>query len=154
MATTLLILHGLVAVALIGAITHQTLATFAPLIAKPHSFFGRFRAVPSAGFTNAIVILYLISTLLGAVIYLYFKLDLQPSLERDRHWHALGFFDLKEDFVAIGLGALPAYWFCWREGANGQNHQIRAVLTVLLAFIVWWAFLVGHVVNNVGGFGS
>jgi hypothetical protein len=154
MATTLLILHGLVAVALLGAITHQTLATCVPLSAKPHSFFGRFRAVPSAGFTDAIVVLYLISTLLGAVIYLYFKLDLQPSLERDHHWHALGFFDLKEDFVAIGLGVLPAYWHCWREAANGQNHQIRALLTLLLAFIVWWAFLVGHVVNNVGGFGS
>lgn len=154
MATTLLILHGLVAVALIGAITHQTLTTFAPLSTKPHSFFGRFRAMPGAGFTNAIVVLYSISTLLGAVVYLYFKVDIQPNLERDRHWHAMGFFDLKEDFVAIGLGVLPAYWFCWREPVNNaQDHQIRAALTLLLAFIVWWAFLVGHVMNNIGGFG-
>jgi hypothetical protein len=153
-ATTLLILHGLVAVGLIGAITHQTLATWAPPNAKPHSFFGRFRAMPDAGFTNAIVVLYLISTLLGAVVYLYFKVDIQPNLERDRHWHALGFFDLKEDFIVIGLGVLPAYWFCWRQPVNnGQNHRIRAALTLLLAFIVWWAFLVGHVINNIGGFG-
>ena len=154
MATTLLILHGLVAVALIGAITHQTLTTFAPPGTKPHSFFGRFRAMPGAGFTNAIVVLYLISALLGAVVYLYFKVDIQPNLERDRHWHAMGFFDLKEDFVAIGLGILPAYWFCWRNSVNNaQDHQIRAALTLLLAFIVWWAFLVGHVMNNIGGFG-
>ena len=154
MATTLLILHGLVAVALVGAITHQTLTTFAPPSAKPHSFFGRFRATPGAGFTNAIVILYLISALLGAVVYLYFKMDIQPNLERDRHWHAMGSFDLKEDFIAIGLGVLPAYWFCWREPVNNsQDHQIRAALTLLLAFIVWWAFLVGHVMNNIGGFG-
>ena len=154
MATTFLILHGLVAVALLGAITHQTLATCAPLSAKPHSFFGRFRAVRGVGFTNAIVVLYLISWLLGAVVYLYFKIDLQPYLERDRHWHALGFFDLKEDFVAIGLGVLPAYWFCWRQPVNGRNHRLRAALTLLLAFIVWWSFLVGHVMNNIGGFGS
>jgi hypothetical protein len=154
MATTLLILHGLVAVALMGAITHQTLATFAPVRAMPHSFFARFRAVPSAGFTNAIVVLYLISALLGAVIYLYFKVDLQPTLERDRHWHALGFFDLKEDFTVIGFGLLPAYWFSWRQPLNSENHQVRAALTLLLAFIVWWAFLVGHVVNNIWGFGS
>ena len=153
MATTLLILHGLVAVALLGAITHQTLATFAPPKAKPHSFFGRFRTVPGAGFTNAIVVLYLISWLLGAVVYLYFKIDLQPHLERDRHWHALGFFDLKEDFTAIGLGVLPAYWFCWRRPLGRQDYRIRAALTLLLAFIVWWAFLVGHVINNIGGFG-
>jgi len=30
MATALLITHGLIAVALLGAITHQTLATWAP----------------------------------------------------------------------------------------------------------------------------
>ena len=155
MAIALLILHGLVAVGLIGAITHQSLATFAPPRAKPHFFFSRFRAVPGAGFTNAIVILYFLSWLLGAVVYLYFKVDIQPNLERDRHWHALGFFDLKEDFIVIGLGLLPAYWSCWRQPVNdSQNHRIRAALTLLLAFIVWWGFLVGHVINNIGGFGS
>jgi hypothetical protein len=154
MATTLLILHDLVAVALIGAITHQALAIWAPLSAKPHSFFARFRAVPGSGFTNAIVVLYLICALLGAVVYLYFKVDVQPNLERDRHWHVLGFFDLKEDFIAIGLGLLPAYWFCWRQPVDSENDRLRAALTLLLAFIVWWGFLVGHVINNIGGFGS
>ena len=154
MATTLLILHGLVAVALIGAITHQALATCAPPNAKPNSFFGRFRAIPAARFANAIVLLYLTSWVLGAVVYLYFKIDIQPYLERDRHWHAMGFFDLKEDFVVIGLGLLPAYWLCWRRPENNQNHYMRMTLTVLLAFIVWWSFLVGHVINNIRGFGS
>ena len=66
-------------------------------------------------FANAIVVLYVISALLGAIIYLYFKVDIRPNLERDRHWQALGLFDLKEHFVAIGLGLLPAYWVCWRR---------------------------------------
>ena len=153
MATTLLILHGLVAVALLGAITHQTLATCAPARAKPLSFFGRFRAVPGTAFTNAVVVLYLVSWLLGAIVYLYFKIDVQPNLERDRHWHALGYLDLKEDFVAIGLGLLPPYWFCWRRPVDGQNPLIRVAVTILLAFIIWWSFLVGHIVNNIGGFG-
>jgi len=48
MATALLIVHGLVAVALLGAITHQALATWAPSHARAGSFFSRFRAVPSA----------------------------------------------------------------------------------------------------------
>ena len=111
----LVIIHGLVAVALLGAITHQTLAAWAPAGAKPGSFFGRFRAVPSASFANAIVVLYVISALLGAIVYLYFKVDIGPNLERDRHWQALGFFDLKEHFVAIGAALLPAYWVCWRR---------------------------------------
>lgn len=62
MAIALLIIHGLVAVALLGAVTHQTLATWAPA-ARPGSFFGRFRAVRPAAFADAIVILYLISAL-------------------------------------------------------------------------------------------
>jgi len=154
MATTLLILHGLVAIALLGAITHQALATCAPSNAGPHSFFGRFRAVPAERFANAIIVLYLTSALFGAIVYLYFKIDIQPTLERDRHWHAMGFLDLKEDFVGVGLGILPAYWFCWRRLADSQHNHIRTTLTILLAFIVWWSFIVGHVMNDIRGFGS
>jgi len=152
-ATILLIVHGLVAVALLGAITHQTLAACVPPRTKPLSFFGRFRAVQGAAFTNAVVVLYLVCWLLGAIVYLYFKIDVQPNLERDRHWHAMGYLDLKEDFVAIGLGLLPPYWFCWRRPVDGQNALMLAAVTILLAFIIWWSFLVGHVVNNIGGFG-
>ena len=154
MATALLILHGLVAVALLGAITHQTLAAWAPSRARPRSFFGRFRAVQPAGYANAIVGLYVSTALLGAIVYLYFKVDIQPDLERDRHWHALGFLDLKEDFVAIGLGLLPAYWMSWRRPIAEQRGPTEAALTTILGFIVWWGFLVGHVVNDIEGFGS
>jgi hypothetical protein len=154
MATALLILHGLVAVALLGAITHQTLGVWAPSNARPRSFFGRFRSVQPAGFANAIVGLYLGAALLGAIIYLSFKTDIQPDLERDRHWHALGFFDLKEDFVSIGFGLLPAYWISWRRPIADERGRTAVALTTILAFIVWWGFLVGHVINDIMGFGS
>lgn len=154
MATALLILHGLVAVALLGAITHQTVAAWAPSKASPRSFFGRFRAVQPARFAGAIVVLYLAAAVLGAVVYLSFKTDIQPDLERDRHWPALGFFDLKEDFVSIGLGLLLAYWTSWRLPSADGGNRIAVALTAVLAFIVWWSFLVGHVVNDIMGFGS
>ncbi len=115
MATALLIIHGLVAVALLGAITHQTLATWAPASARPGSFFGRFRTVQSASFANAVVVLYAICALLGAIVYLDFSVAVRPDLERAGHWPALGFFDLKEHFISIGLALLPAYWVCWRR---------------------------------------
>jgi hypothetical protein len=86
MATALLIVHGLVAVALLGAITHQALATWAPSRARPDSFFGRFRGVPSASYANAIVVLYAAAALLGAIVYLHFRVDIRPDLERARHW--------------------------------------------------------------------
>ncbi len=153
MATALLIIHGLVAVALLGAVTHQALATWAPARAQPGSFFARFRAVPSASFANAIVVLHAIAALLGATVYLYFRVDIRPDLERAGHWPALGFFDLKEHFVAIGLALLPAYWVCWRRPRVNEPSLTRAALTSILAFIVWWSFLIGHVLNNLRGFG-
>jgi hypothetical protein len=154
LAITLLIIHGLVAVALLGAITHQTLATWAPAGARAGSLLRRFRAVPSASFANAIVVLYVVSALLGGILYLYFRVDVRPELERARHWSALGLFELKEHFIAIGLGLLPAYWVCWRRPLADEPGRTRAVLTALLAFIVWWSFLIGHVMNNMMGFRS
>ena len=142
------------AVALLGAITHQTLATWASVRARPGSFFGRFRSVPSASFANAIVVLYALSATLGAIVYLYFRVDIRPGLEQAGHWQTLGLFDIKEHFVAIGLALLPAYWVCWRQPLADKPARTRAALTSLLAFIVWWSFLSGHVLNNVRGFGS
>ena len=153
MVTALLIIHGLVAVALLGAITHQALATWAPVHARAGSFFGRFRSVSSASFAHSIVVLYTLSALLGAIVYFYFRVDVRPDLERAGHWPTLGLFDIKEHFVAIGLALLPAYWSSWRTSREGQSARARTALTSILAFIVWWSFLVGHVANNIGGFG-
>jgi len=153
MTIALLMVHGLVAVALLGAITHQTLAAFAPVRGRPGSFLGRFRTVPSASFANAIVVLYLISALLGAILYLYFRIDVRPTLEREGHWQSLGLFDLKEHFISIGLGLLPAYWVLWRRPCADESHRMRALLTAVMAFIVWWSFLIGHYLNNLKGFG-
>ena len=44
-------------------------------------------------------------------------------------WSAHGAFELKEHFVAVGLGMLPAYWDFWRQplaanytAALARNH--------------------------------
>jgi hypothetical protein len=60
MLTTLLLFHGLLAAALIGAISHQTLSVWWPPRAAPGSFFARFRAVNVASYTNAIIIMFAI----------------------------------------------------------------------------------------------
>jgi hypothetical protein len=109
--------------------------------------------VPSASYANAIVILYVVSTLLGGTLYLDFRVDIRPGLERAGHWPALGLFDLKEHFVSIGLALLPAYWVCWRRPSADEPSRTPAALTLILAFIIWWSFLIGHVLNNMMGFG-
>lgn len=92
--------------------------------------------------------------LLGAILYLYFNVSIKPELERAGHSPALGLFELKEHFVSIGLGLLPAYWVCWRPPCADEPGPTRPALTAILAFIVWWSFLIGHVINNIMGFGS
>jgi hypothetical protein len=49
---------------------------------------------------------------------------------------------------------LPAYWVCWQRQGADEPTQKRAMLTSILAFVIWWGFLTGHVVNNIGGFGA
>ncbi len=148
--TVLLIVHGLLAVALLGAITHQAAAVLLPASRPAGSFVGRFRAVPGPSYVNAIVVLYLVTAVLGGVLYTEYRIGVRTVVEQLGMWPAHGAFELKEHFAAIGLGLLPAYWYYWRFTGEPRT---RAVLTAFLAVIVWWNFLVGHVLNNIRGFG-
>src|SRR5258708_8339931 len=80
LATTLLIVHSLVAVALLGAVTHQTLAAWATVDARPGSFFGRFRSLPSGSFANAGVLLSRASAPPSPLLYLYSPRHFTPHL--------------------------------------------------------------------------
>lgn len=151
MITTLLILHGLLAVALLGAITHQALATTRKVPAGEKSFITRYRAVSAASYKNAVVILFVVTCIGGALLYPPYRLDVRPTLEDLDLRAANGVFEIKEHLAAIGLGVLPAYWFFWRQPLSADGVIARRYLTWLLAFIVWWNFLVGHVLNNIRG---
>jgi hypothetical protein len=151
MTTVLLIVHGLLAVALLGAITHQAIAVLAPARANDGSFVARARSVTPSAYVTVIVVLYLVTAVLGGIIYAEYRVSVRTVVEQLEMWTAHGSFELKEHFVALGLGVLPAYWYSWRAS---QPSGTRTALTLMLAFIVWWGFLVGHVLNNIRGFGS
>jgi hypothetical protein len=152
MITVLLIVHGLLAVTLLGAITHQALSV-APrrVAAGPLSFVGRFRSVNSGAYANAIVVLFVITAIGGGLLYPQYRLDVRTALEDMQMRAANGAFEIKEHLVAIGLGLLPTYWLFWRPPVAPEQASARRYLTWLLAFIVWWSFLVGHVLNNIKG---
>jgi hypothetical protein len=150
----LVITHGLVAFLLLGAITHQVVSVWAPARAGAAHFVARFRAVGSAHYVNAIIVLYLTTATLGSVIYTNYRIGARLTLEQGHYWKSFGAFELKEHFIAIGLALLPAYWCFWQAPLDGENATTRKLLTTLLAFIVWWAFLAGHVANNIRGLGT
>jgi hypothetical protein len=153
MIVFLLILHSLLAVALLGAITHQAISAWAPASrASAGTFIGRVRAVPATSYVNAVIVLYALTALLGAIIYPTYRLNVRIVLEQMQLHVPNGAFELKEHFVALGLGMLPAYWYFWHAAHAAEYARTRALLTALLAFIVWWGFLVGHILNNIRGF--
>ena len=150
MATTFLIIHGLVAVVLLGGLTHQAFAACWPA-KQADGFLSSFRAVSGARYTNVNIALYLLSAVLGGVIYPTYRLYVRTYLEAARLWEINGSFEIKEQFVAVGLGLLPLYWYVWREPLQETFRRARAATTAILCFIAWYGFLVGHVLNNVRG---
>lgn len=150
MVTTLLILHGLLAVALMGGITHQTMAACWPA-RKSDTFMASFRAVNAARYTNANIVLFIVTFVLGGIIYTTYRLAVSPYLRSARLTAIDGSFELKEQFAAIALGMLPFYWFVWRQPLDPRYQTARAAVTALLCFVVWYSFLIGHILNNVRG---
>jgi hypothetical protein len=152
MITFLLIIHGLLAVALLGAITHQALAVV-PVSASPggRSFFTRFRNVNAPSYAAPIILLFVVTTLLGGVLYPHYRIYVRTLLEDMQMRGSNGLFEIKEHLVAVGLSMLPAYWLFWRAPLKPEDAVLRRCFTWMLALIIWWGFLVGHVLNNIKG---
>jgi hypothetical protein len=154
--TILLIVHGLLAVTTLGALTHQAMSVAMPVrqAAIGKGFVKRFRSVQGAGYTTAVCVLWVVTAILGAWIYTKYRIAIRIPLERTGYWKTLGFFEVKEHVIALGLGLLPAYWYFWKNAKDPAYDGARKSLTILLAAMCWFAFLVGHVLNNARGFGS
>jgi len=150
----LLILHSLAAVALLGALTHQTISVLWPARARTGPFVSSLRSVPSMTYTNAVIVMFIVTAILGSIIYTEYRLSIRVTLQDYRMRIPEGAFELKEHLISIGLGLLPAYWFYWRPAHAKEHAATRAIVTALLAAIVWYGFLTGHVLNNIRGFGS
>ena len=150
MVTFLLIVHGLLAVTLLGGITHQAVSIAWPSRNKI-GIVRSYRAVSGSVYTNANIVLYLATATLGGIIYPVYRIGVRTFLEDARLNSAVGSFELKEQFIAVGLGMLPLYWMLWRRPLEAGGKPARIAVTLLLCAIVWYAFLVGHVLNNIRG---
>ena len=154
--TILLIIHGLLAVALLGALTHQAASVLVPVrqAAAGAGFVTRFRAVHGPGYAAAVCALWIVTFIFGAWIYTEYRIYIRVPIEQTGFWKTQGFFEMKEHLATIGLGLLPIYWYLWKHSRNADYHNARKWVTAYLAGSCWFIFLVGHVVNNVRGFGS
>jgi hypothetical protein len=149
----LLFVHFLMAVSLMALVTLQAVTVLMPVRQAAGHFIDR-GPVPTASYTALIVPLYVLQALLGAFIYLKYRLYVRIPMEQLRHWWTLGGFEFKEHIVAMGFGLLPAYWYFWREPQSMDHAIVRKWVTVFLAVSVWYAFISGHIANDFRGIGS
>jgi hypothetical protein len=144
------ILHSIMAMALVGASTHQGLAVWRKP-APATVFVDRFRAIPAVRFTTAIVVLYVLTFALGGYIYPTYVLDVKGAIADYGMSRTIGIFQLKEHLAVVILGLLPVYWHFWRSVPLQTGVATRRFLTTFLMLGVWWNLVVGHILNNIKG---
>jgi hypothetical protein len=149
-ATYLLIIHSVIAAVLLGSITHQTVAACLPARRKS-GFVSSFRSVSGKLYTNVNIALYIAMVFFGGLIYPPYRIAVRTYLETARLWSVNGSFELKEQFVTVGLGMLPMYWLVWRQPIDMDMRIARGATTAILCLIVWYSFLVGHIIVNIRG---
>ena len=128
-----LIIHGLLAVALLGALTHQAMAVTMPVRQAAGDFVERFRAVPAACYATAVCMLWVMAFIIGAWIYTKYRIYIRISVEETGYSKTQGVFELKEHPASIGMGVLPAYWYFWKNARDPRYDSARKWLTVTLA---------------------
>lgn len=155
MMIAILLLHGLCSLFLVGALSHQAAATWrrAPLAGRPAGVVAGFAAVRAPLYARAIAISYVLTMVLGDVVYGPYRVDVKTMLFDLQLWPWNGVFEIKEHLVALGFFLLLPYLALWRLPLDAAQARSRRLLTCLLAAIVWYALLAGHLLNNLKGVG-
>ena len=152
--TIWLFVHLILAVGLLGALTHQAMAVALPVRQPSAGIVSRFRSVSAAGYATAVCVLWVLTFLVGSFIYTKYRTYIRIPLEEGHYYKTGGFFDFKENVATLGLVLLPAYWYFWKNVDNPDYDNARKGVTLVLAAMCWFLFIVGHVLNNTRGFGS
>jgi hypothetical protein len=146
-----LIVHGLLAVALLGAITHQLTGTLSRPSARGPRFLSYYAAVRPERFTRAVIVLFVLTLALGATLYPAYRVDVRIPFEEMSLGWAVGLFEIKEHIAGVGLGTLPLYAYVWRPELAASHRIDRCLVTLFFGAIAWFDFIVGHVLNNMRG---
>jgi len=149
----LLVTHGILAVLLLGAITHQAIGAAWPVTKRASGFWSAVRSVNGSNYANAVIVLFLVTFSIGTFVYPAYRISVRTLLQEYRFYKPEGMFEMKEHLLALSLALLPLYWLIWRR-PSGDNRVARTAITSILAISVWWSFITGHILNNIRGFGS
>lgn len=93
--------------------------------------------------------MFLLNFTIGAFLYPPYRLEVKPSIIFYNMHLANAVFELKEHWMALAFGLLPAYVVAWRSGEGLTT--LRKGVTGFLMFTVLWGFIIGDILNNIGG---
>jgi membrane-bound metal-dependent hydrolase YbcI (DUF457 family) len=147
--TTILVLHGIISVFLLGALTHQFLGLFWPRSPGQTDFVANARGVRPQIYAQAIIILYVTEFILGSLLYPTYRVLARPPLQDLQLTYIIGLFEVKENFAAIVLAMLPAYWYFWKKAPDYK--MARMGITAIIFATTWYNMIAGHLVNNARG---
>jgi hypothetical protein len=141
---------------LLGALTHQAVAIMVPARQRAGApeFVARARRVSGPVYATAVCILWVLTFIFGAWIYTKYRIYIRIPMEEAGYWKTQEAFELKEHAASLGLGLLPIYWYLWKSRTGEGYDAIRKGVTLWLCIACWFIFIIGHIVNNVRGFGS
>ena len=149
-----LIVHGLCAIFLLGALSHQAASCWRqPGAGRAMTMPAGFMAVRGPLYARAVIVSYVLTMLLGDVVYGPYRVDVKTMLFDLQLWSWNGVFEIKEHLVALGFFLLLPYAALWSNPLDPALARPRRWLTTVLALVVWYALVAGHLLNNLKGVG-
>ncbi len=136
----LLILHALLAILLLGSMTHHVLLTVPYL-------WGKFRKLRLEKiYVHVVAVSYSLTFAVGALIYPNYRYHVRDQYFDAHHPWASNLFDIKEHWAGIGLGLMIAFWLLSRQVQPQSDRRLLLVyvfLSVSLTVIVWFNLISG-----------
>ncbi|NIA15105.1 MAG: hypothetical protein GWP08_13620 [Nitrospiraceae bacterium] len=139
-----LVLHLMVCLPLLGALTHH-------LVKVINGTYARGRLV--ARYARWVTVSYLICFIFGVIIYPAFSFHVRYTFMDAAEPWATGLFEIKEHLLALGCAILPFYYLSSQSAPklDRRHRRLHAVSVFALSVIVWYAFIVGAVLMNIRG---
>src|SRR5258707_12664820 len=102
----LLIIHGILAVFLLGASTQQAVGAAWPVTKRGSGFFSSVRGVNGMSYTNAVIVLFVVTFTLGCIIYPTYRINVRTGLQEYRLFQPEGLFAIKQHPLALSVALL------------------------------------------------
>ena len=79
------------------------------------------RSVNGMSYTNAVIILFVVTFVIGTIIYPTYRVTRADLLQEYRDFKPEGMFEMKEHLLALSLALLPIYWLFWHRAPDANR---------------------------------